>query len=191
VSAHNGATGSTIFVLEGTDIDNLFGMSVCGLPDVNGDTVADFTVGVPHDDGASIDGGRHLLYAGGIEAQCGLQLIGTPSSGNTVRLLHGGLPLSHSLVLADVSGGPTSFPPLATIALGLTPAMIVLNDSLGAMGAPYGVPHGSDGAVRLGPFFIAPGVVGMTLYLQSCTITPLAPNGFFQLSDGLAVTFTL
>jgi hypothetical protein len=65
VTIHSGATGATLFTLEGTTAGERFGASVCELGDTDGDGVPDVGVGSPSFDGtAGADSGRIAFISG-------------------------------------------------------------------------------------------------------------------------------
>lgn len=189
MTAINGATGATILVREGTQLENLFGRGVCGLPDLTGDGLGEFCIGIPHHDGVASNSGRHLVYAMGASSSCGLFTRGEAIQNGSLGLVHTGLPASPSLVLLDVSAGPTTLPTYGQIALGWTPALTVVNDSQGIFGMIVGSDLDVTGVSEMGPYFVWPGLVGISVHLQAFALTPLAPNGLFQASPGLTITF--
>lgn len=65
VTIHSGATGNALFTLEGTGAGALYGSSVAGLGDTDGDGTNDVGVGAPSFDGtAGVDSGRIAIISG-------------------------------------------------------------------------------------------------------------------------------
>ncbi|MBN1424371.1 FG-GAP repeat protein [Candidatus Fermentibacteria bacterium] len=60
-------TGALLATLESPDPepDGLFGYSLDGLGDTNGDGSPDFAIGAPYEDGGAVDAGRVYVYSGG------------------------------------------------------------------------------------------------------------------------------
>ncbi|MAG56076.1 MAG: hypothetical protein CMJ83_07280 [Planctomycetes bacterium] len=189
MTAHDGTTGAPLFVLEGTTLENQFGRAVCGLGDLDQDGIGDFAVGVPHDDGLVSNGGRVLVYRGAVTSDCGLQLVGSPSTGNSAALRMLGPPSTAGLLLTDATSGPTAIPPYGFLQLGLTPALTPLIDTLGVFGPPTGSTLDTQGLLVAGPWTVPGFWAGITIYAQAFVIDAQAPNGVFQASDGLAITF--
>lgn len=187
MSAFNGINGSLLFSLESNNLENQFGRAVCGLGDLDGDGVAEFAVGAPHEDGIATNGGRALFYRGATTYDCGLQWKGPKVAGSTASLEILGSPTADLLLLGDSAPGPTPVPPWGTVALGLTSGMAVLGDTLGLLGPPIGARFDGQGFNQYGPTTVPPVLSGATVYLQAFSITPLAPNGTFQRSPGLAI----
>ena len=82
----SGATGTTIYTVTATATENLFGRSVTGIGDFDGDGVGDFAVGAPKDNSTVINGGRALVYRGAVADDCSLVLVGIPQVGQTIAL---------------------------------------------------------------------------------------------------------
>jgi hypothetical protein len=61
---YNGATGATIWTFNGASNMDLFGSSVDGLGDVNGDGRSDLVVGAPQFSGVGANRGRVYVYSG-------------------------------------------------------------------------------------------------------------------------------
>lgn len=189
MSAVNGTTGAVLFNLSGTSLENLYGRAVLGLGDMNGDGRGDLAVGAPNDDPAALNSGRTLFYEGGHTNGCALGLVGTPSTASSIYLRYFGSPAVPSLVVADLVPGPVSIPPYGTLAVGLSPALLPLNDSAGLFGVPFGSAPDTQGSLLVGPYTVDPSWVGITIHTQAFGITAGAPNGAFQISNGLSVTF--
>lgn len=189
VTAVDGASGSSLFSIEDNELESLFGRSVCALGDVDGDGLPDFTVGAPHRDGGAVNGGEIHVYSSVTSDACVLRLDGAPSVSSPPSLQHLGHSGAGSLILADISPGPVTIPPFGLFHLGFTASLTAVNDSLGLFGDVLGNPLDSRGAMVLGPIPIPAGLVGVTVHLQAFALTSAAPNGFFQRSGPLPITF--
>ena len=185
MSAVNGVTGAIIFNLEGTIFDDLFGRGVCGIGDFDGDGIGDLAAGAPRHG----NGGRCYTYSGAVKANCGLEVVGIPAEGMSIVIRHMSQPGVPVIVLADVSNGPVPIPPFGLFDLGFTPALTPLADSAGVFGPPLGPSVGATGALEVGPLLIPMGSSGLTVHLQSFAASLDAPNGYFQISNALPITF--
>ncbi len=189
MTAHSGATGATLFTVMGTQLENLFGRAVAGLGDFDQDGKGDFALGVPNQDSNNVVNRGHVhAYRGAVTDIAGLEFLGAVavSGAPEIRLL--GTPNLHSLLLLDVVPGPTPIPPWGFAQLGFSAAMAPLNDSVGVWGTAFGSPLDSQGILRLGPFAIPPVAIGTTIWLQAFNLTPAAPNGYFQRTNGISAT---
>lgn len=195
VAVVNGVTGNTVTTLITTGYENQYGRAVCGIGDFDGDGRGDFAVGVPREDipnatpSVTPDGGRACVYRAAVWSPTTLGTMGATTSGSSIHLQYLGTPSTQSLVLADISPGPTAIPPYGSVALGMTASLAVLNDAAGVFGVPFGPEVDTQGMLMLGPWTVQPGWAGATLYLQAFGLTASAPNGLFQMSNGLTVTF--
>lgn len=195
VAVVNSVTGGTVTTLITTGYENQYGRAVCGIGDFDNDGRGDFAVGVPREDTPTAsatnmtDGGRVFIYRAAVWGTTTLQTAGSTAALSTLWLQYFGTPSTPSLVLADVSAGPTPIPPYGSLSLGMTASLAVMNDSAGIFGAPFGAAVDTQGMLVLGPWTVQAGWAGVTLYLQAFGITASAPNGVFQMSNGLTVTF--
>lgn len=65
VTIHSGATGAVLHTLDGAQGAEHFGTTIAGIADVNGDSVADFTIGSPDYDASGLtDAGRAIAVSG-------------------------------------------------------------------------------------------------------------------------------
>lgn len=66
----SGASFATLYTLAGTQVEQLFGWSLAGLPDLDGDGAAELAVGAPHaDDPFSTAAGEAFVFSGASGAQ--------------------------------------------------------------------------------------------------------------------------
>ncbi len=193
MSTVSGANGAAIRTITTTGYENLFGRSVCGLGDWDNDGIGDFAVGCPNEDTiGALNCGRSLVYGGGVRDTSTLQLFGTMSVSNPnspyIRVL--GTPGTPPVVLGDPIPGPTPIPPFGYSGVGFSPWMVAMNNPVGFLWPAFGGNIDSQGLLQIGPFPLSPNVIGLTLFVQSFNVTPLAPNGVFQRTNTLALTVT-
>jgi hypothetical protein len=196
----DGGTGQPWFVRRGDGQQSLFGASVAGPGDLDGDARPDVAIGAPIDATNGPDAGRVVVHSDPF-ASIAMYGVGTPGLGGITPRLEsfGGLPspgnASFALLLTQCAGGAAG-----ALVLGIAPAN--LQTSFGAVLVDVTQPivvlpftvGGASGQPGSGSLFVPapvpPGVPqGAAAYLQAFVVDAGSPTGIAT-SEGLSLVIT-